>query len=102
MSQNRHNRYTKKPKQKPAWPVVLLVVAGSLLILSGVFASGQPGRLLEMFNNGAPSLSVDKEKVDLGDVKLGKTVQVSFQITNSGDKPLRFEKDPYVEIKDGC
>jgi hypothetical protein len=47
-------------------------------------------------------LKVDKEKVDLGDVKLGQTVMVSFQLTNLGDKTLKFTKAPYVEVLEGC
>ncbi len=52
--------------------------------------------------NGAPSLKVDREQVDLGNVKLGKTVSVAFTITNVGDQPLRFAKRPYVEVVEGC
>ena len=51
---------------------------------------------------GAPRLKADKQKVDLGNVKLGQTVQVSFEITNTGDQPLRFVKDPFVEVVQGC
>ena len=52
--------------------------------------------------NGAPSLKVDQDKVDLGDVPLGKTVTVSFQLSNVGDQPLRFNQAPYVEVVEGC
>jgi len=51
---------------------------------------------------GAPALKVDRDQVDLGDVKLGQTVQVSFQVANVGDKPLRFSEQPYVEVVEGC
>ncbi|HBG74770.1 MAG: hypothetical protein A2X25_12095 [Chloroflexi bacterium GWB2_49_20] len=52
--------------------------------------------------NGAPSLKVDQEQVDLGDKKLGSTVKVSFLLTNVGDQPLRFSEQPYVEVVEGC
>jgi hypothetical protein len=45
---------------------------------------------------------VDKEKVDLGEVKLGKTVEVSFELTNVGDQTLRFSEQPFIEVKEGC
>jgi len=103
MSQNKYKKQAKKRKQKSAWPLVVLVVGGFLLVFGAVFAfsqSSRPKAPIEV--TGSPSLKVDKEKVDLGDVKLGQTVQVSFQITNVGDKPLRFTKEPYVEVKEGC
>jgi hypothetical protein len=52
--------------------------------------------------SGSPSLKVDKEKVDLGEVKLGKTVEVSFKLTNVGDQTLRFSEQPFIEVKEGC
>jgi hypothetical protein len=51
---------------------------------------------------GSPSLKVDKEKVDLGAVKLGQTVKVDFELANVGDETLRFTKPPTVEVKEGC
>jgi hypothetical protein len=45
---------------------------------------------------------VDKEQVDLGDVKLNQPVEVTFQITNVGDKTLRFEEQPYIDVVEGC
>ncbi len=51
---------------------------------------------------GAPKLSVDHEKIDLGNVKLGDTVRVAFKLTNTGDQPLRFTGQPSVEVVEGC
>lgn len=51
---------------------------------------------------GRPSLQADKHKVDLGDVQLGQTVAVSFELTNTGSVPLRFKERPYVEVVEGC
>ncbi len=52
--------------------------------------------------SGSPSLKVDQEKVDLGNVKLGQTVEVKFMLTNVGDETLRFRKAPYIEVLQGC
>jgi uncharacterized protein (DUF58 family) len=49
---------------------------------------------------GTPQIQVDREAVDLGDVPLGQTVEVAFEVTNTGTAPLRFREDPY--IKEGC
>ena len=103
MSQNKYKKSNKRKKQKMPWPLITLVAGGLLLIIGAVFSfsqSSKPKATIEV--TGAPSLKVDKEKVDLGEVKLGQTVQVSFQITNVGDRPLRFTKDPYIEVKEGC
>ncbi len=51
---------------------------------------------------GAAALKPDKEKIDLGDVRLGNTVSASFKLTNAGDKPLRFMKQPYIQVVEGC
>jgi hypothetical protein len=51
---------------------------------------------------GSPKLVADREEVDVGDVPLGQTVEVSFEIANTGDKPLRFIEAPYVEVVEGC
>jgi hypothetical protein len=89
------------PKKHP-WPVLLLV-GGLLLVMGAILAfnkSPQPTVPIEV--NGAPSLKVDQEKVDLGNVKLGQTVQVKFTLTNVGDQNLRFSTAPYVEVVEGC
>ena len=104
VSRNKQQKkYTKHRKQKSPWPAILVAVGGLLLILGVFFASSKsvkPKAAIEV--TGSPSLKVDKKEVDLGDVKLSQTVQVSFQLTNVGDQTLQFTKEPYVEVKEGC
>jgi hypothetical protein len=103
MSQKKYKKHTRRRQQKSPWPLIMLVAGGLLLILGAVFAFNQSSKAkLPVEVAGSPSLRVDKEKVDLGDVKLGKTVQVSFELTNVGDQPLRFSQAPYIEVKEGC
>ncbi len=103
MSQNRNKKgHGKRHNQKSSWP---LVVAGGglLLILAAVFAFSQPAKPKAAIEvAGTPSLKVDKEKVDLGDVKLGKVVDVAFTLENVGDQPLKLGEAPYVEVVEGC
>ena len=78
-----------------------------LAIVAAVFAFGRPAASKTAANftpdvKGAPAIRADKDKVDLGNQKLGSTVDVSFTISNTGDQPLRFSKQPYVEVKEGC
>jgi hypothetical protein len=95
------------PQKKTAPPIwlLLLIGAGAALLVLVAFGAGaqNPGApTIQPQVNGAPRLRADKEKVDLGNVKLGETVSVSFEITNVGDQPLRFTEKPYVEVKAGC
>lgn len=105
MSQLRHirNRRPQAQAGRPFWPIALLVAAAGLLVLAVYFlasAIAQPAAAVEV--NGSPRLRVDREVVDLGVVKLGKTVQVDFKLTNVGDQTLTFTEDPYVEVVEGC
>lgn len=104
----------KKPKQKSGWqkpslpmgPIV--AIAGGLALLglviyavwAAVVPPNRPKVPVEV--QGQPSLKADKEKVDLGDIPLGQTVEVSFQLANVGDQQLRFSKQPYIEVVEGC
>ena len=93
----------KRQRQGQKWFPLLIALGGLLLVALAFLAlrdKPAPGAAVEV--TGAPSLKVDKEKVDLGDVKLGKTVDVSFKLTNVGDETLRLEEQPYVEVVEGC
>ena len=104
MSQNNSKKYAKRKRnQSPKW-LPFLVAAGGLLliILACLCVRSKTGPWSPVEVKGSPSLKVDKNKIDLGDVKLGQTVQVSFQLTNVGDKTLRLAGQPYVEVVEGC
>lgn len=104
MSQNKPNKYSKKrQRQNRRWLPVLIALGGLLLVGLAFLAlrdKPTPGAAVEV--SGAPSLKVDKEKVDLGDMKFNQLAQVSFQLNNVGDQTLRFTKDPYIEVVKGC
>lgn len=103
MSQNKNNKNIRHRKKKQLWPLILLIGAGLLLVIGAFFAFKKPSEpKADIEISGSPSLKVDKEKVDLGDVKLGQTVQVSFDLTNVGDETLKFTKAPYIEVLEGC
>jgi hypothetical protein len=97
---------TRKPPQKPmrkspsrlAW----LLLAGALVVGTAALLAWRGALPASTTTGGAPSLKADKEKVDLGDVRLGQTVSVAFELTNTGAAPLRFREAPYVEVVEGC
>jgi hypothetical protein len=104
MRQNDNKKYSRKhDRRRFPWMPILLSVGGLLLVIGAIFAfiRSLPSKsAIEV--TGSPSLKVDKEEVNLGDVKIGKNVLVSFRLTNVGDKPLVFNEVPYIEVKVGC
>jgi hypothetical protein len=79
------------------------VLAGAVLLgIVALLAWRTNTRLADSARTGTPKLTVDQQKVDLGDVRLGQTVAVTFALTNTGDAPLHFAEAPYIEVVEGC
>ena len=102
----RGRRPTTRSNHAPSIAALLIGLGSLVLIAVAAFAfwinrSGSTASFTPEVT-GAPKLKADKNQVDLGDVKLGRTVAVSFEITNTGDQPLRFSEGPYVEVVEGC
>lgn len=107
MSKSRTSKAKRRKSTTSKFPLPLWIVLGGTLLLLGGFYFGfwnnQPassGSLVEV--TGAPALKVDQQVIDFGDVPIGQTVSAEFELTNVGDKPLRFEEKPYIEVKEGC
>jgi flagellar basal body-associated protein FliL len=92
------------PQEKQKVPIWLwgIIAVGAVLIVMALISSSQAASTTAPQVSGKPVLQVDKEKVDLGDVPLGQTVSVSFELTNTGDQPLQLTKKPYIEVAAGC
>jgi hypothetical protein len=90
----KHKR--NKQKQPFPWP---LVAFGGVLIIAAIFIfanqSGGDG-------GGTPSITVDQQSIDYGDVKFGVNKTFAIKVTNTGDGTLRFKEKPYIEILEGC
>ena len=96
-------RRQKKNQQKR---LTLLLIGGTLLIITGTIIGinawkNQPNLDLVTVT-GQPSLVVDQELIDFGDVKLDSSRTFSIHLTNIGDENLVFSQTPYVEVKEGC
>ena len=75
MKQKKTKKYTRHSKQTTSWPL-LLVIGGVLLLAGAVFAFNRPSQPKAPIEvTGAPSLKVDQEEINLGNVKLGKKVE---------------------------
>lgn len=83
---------------------VLVIGGGALLLLLGVLAvlGDGTGRRVKVEVSGQPRLKVDRERIDLGDIRLGETVEASFVLANVGDQPLSLTQAPYIQVVEGC
>ncbi len=100
---SRHTRqHTRKHTRSRSSPFGWLLLAGALVLGTAALLVWRGSPSAGTTTSGSPSLKVDQEKVDLGDVRLGQTVSVAFELTNTGEAPLRFREAPYVEVVEGC
>lgn len=95
-------KHSKPQKKNSKMPLILGIGSVFILLIAAFLAFQKKPSDYTPEVTGGPSLKVDRQKVDLGDMKLGSTAQVSFEITNVGDQPLRFSEAPYIEVKEGC
>lgn len=103
MSRKTMRASRRRRDRQPSARVWWLLGSGILLALAAVFFAVQaqnPGGETEI--PGTPRLAADKQAVDLGDVRLGQTVTVTFDLSNDGDGTLHFQEAPYVEVVEGC
>jgi len=87
----------KHKRQKQRFPWALAAVGGILLVIAAFFLARQNGN-----GGGIPSIAVDQQKIDFGDVKFGVNKIFAIKVTNTGDGALRFKEEPYIEILEGC
>lgn len=92
MSKNK--KYRKQKKQKFPW---LLLVLGGILVAAAAFLFARDGG-----GGGTPSIAVDQQKIDYGDVKFGVNKTFAIEVTNTGDGTLRFKEKPYIQVLEGC
>ena len=105
MAKARRSSYKGNQNHRNRKLPIFFMFGGVVILLIAAFFAFQkkasPDVLAVNPDPGA-SLKVDKEKVDLGNMKLGNTARVSFTLTNVGNQPLTFSKAPYIEVKEGC
>src|SRR3990172_9528307 len=102
-----HVKASKHPRQKRrlrnVLPTPLLLVIGGVVLLGGAFfaiwKAGQPALpKISIEVTGSPSLRIDRELVELGDVPVDKLVTVTFNLANAGDQDLHFNAQPFVKV----
>jgi len=96
----------RRQKKRQRNTLIMLIAGGLLLITAGIFIAKDTlenrvdPTLIEV--SGQPSLKVDQELIDYGDVKLNTNLTFALQLTNVGDEPLKISEEPYVEVREGC
>lgn len=104
----RHRSPREEPPRGHGWRRAAWVTAWGVLLLAVltivVWQSRRHGNSRVAAPNTAetPRLTVDRERIDLGDVHLRQLTQASFEIHNAGNQPLRFIQPPWVEVAEGC
>ena len=91
------SKKNKKQKQRKGFPWAFVVFGGILLIVAAFFFANQGKD-----GGGTPSIVVDQQKIDYGDVKFNVNKTFAIKVTNTGDGTLRFKEEPYIEILEGC
>jgi hypothetical protein len=87
----------KRQKQRKSFLWSLVAIGGVLLIIAAFFLANRGGD-----GGGTPSIVVDQQKIDYGDVKFGVNKTFAIKVTNTGDGTLRFKEEPYIEVLEGC
>lgn len=99
---NRKRAVAHQERQAKQRPLFFLLGGVALLALAYFLWQSQNRTHVPVEVSGGPRLSVDKERIDLGDVRLGQTVRVTFEVANTGDQTLNFQEAPYIEVIEGC
>jgi hypothetical protein len=86
-----------KQKQRKGFLWTFIAIGGILLIVATFFFANQGGG-----DGGTPSIAVDQQKIDYGDVKFNVEKTFAIKVTNTGDGTLRFKEEPYIEVLEGC
>jgi len=88
----------KRQKQKQKFPWVILAIGGAMLVIAAFLFARQGGG----DGGGTPSIAVDQQQIDYGDVKFGVNKTFTVKVTNTGEGTLKFKEEPYIQVLEGC
>jgi hypothetical protein len=88
----------KRPARRRSFPWLLLIIGGALLAVAALLWANRGGAN----TGGTPSISVDPEIIEYGEVTLGTNKVFTIAVTNTGTGTLRFQEKPYIEVVEGC
>jgi len=99
MSRKQKRPKHRKQKQEQNFPWILLILGGIFIAVAAFLFARQGGG---GDGGGTPSITVDQQKIDYGDVKFGVSKTFAIKVTNTGDGTLRFKEAPYIQVLEGC
>jgi hypothetical protein len=83
----------QQPKKQQSRGLIALGIGGLLIVAAVLYFVPQ---------NGTPKLAVDREKIDFGYVKHNTKKTFAINVSNTGDGMLKFKKQPYIKVLEGC
>lgn len=86
-----------KKQRRREFPLPLVVFGGILLIVAAILYARQGSG-----GGGTPSIAVDQQRIDYGDVKFNDPRTFAIKVSNIGDGVLRFQEEPYIQVMEGC
>jgi hypothetical protein len=100
---NKHPRKERNRILTLLLQAVLGLAAATAFVLVGAWIiQAATARIVPLEVSGFPRLKLYQDNLNLGDVALGKTIPMKFEIANVGDRLLQFSEDPYIEVVKGC
>ncbi len=106
MANSRERIQERRRKKQKRYTLIAAIAGGLLLVTAGItigksILEKRPDQSL-IAVSGQPSLKVDQELIDYGDVKFNTNKSFAISLTNVGDEPLQISEVPYVEVREGC
>ncbi len=100
--EQQRRRAARERKEQLKWQIPLGL--GLLVLLAAAVLVFTTGTKPKVANAGVigPRFQVDTEKIDLGKQPLGKTVQASFNVKNTGDDTLTVNAAQTATVLQGC
>ncbi len=106
MSRTRRGRTARKrPIKKNQLPIGLILAGMGVIAvaaIAGIILNQNEGMAGAALSGGAPSISVNQDFFDYGDVRLGEWIHTTVLVENTGSRNLVFSEPPFVELKEGC
>ncbi len=99
--QRRRAEQERRERLTRLLPFGILSLIAVVVVGLGIFGALRSSGALED-PNAKPQLTVDKEKLDLGDQKLGSTVRAQFNIKNTGTGTLKMQVPGMPTAVEGC
>ena len=89
----------RSQNRRKSFPWLVTGLGAALVIAAAFLFANQGG---EDSGGGTPAIAADPQKIDYGYVQFGNDKTFQITITNNGNGSLRFKKNPYVEVLEGC